>query len=372
MSRDVQLGWNCPHLTLEERVPLGNDRRELPTVQPIATETLVSVVADYDVSIPRTGLYTFAKLTSFQAGPYRIIENETGLTIVTSSESFTVQLPYTKFLTATEIATIINRASTNKRTVAGSDKGRLTISDESAYGGRSIVQVFGASLPQLFFNLQTGAQGRMIYPPWELYTPAGQITARYPRFTQPVQNNPILTVSYVTTQQRCLRCRGTGVENDYRFTGVASTLTPAGSVFMVRNEDLLYQSALKIILTQKGSNPFHPAYGSTVLTRIGSKAVSSVAAAINQDVRRALQNLQQTQATAAQYQSITSRERLYSIERVQTVPDANDPTVFYVDVTVQNASTDPINITVVYATSGVTSRNGNLVLGNQAFGGVAR
>ena len=372
MSTDVQLAWNCPHLTLEERISLGQDRQSLPTVQPVASEALTSIIADYEVAIPRAGLYAPATLQSFFAGPYTLLENESDLTLVTSSESFTVNLPFAKFLTAQEVATYINRASPSKKTVASSSSGRLVIKDESSVGSRSIVQAFGGALAQLNLDKQTGAQGRMVYPPWELYTPQGQITARYPRFTQPLKNNPILAVSYVTTQPLCLRCRGGGVENDYRFTGTATAQLPAGSVFMVRNEDLLYQSALKIVLTQRGSNPFHPAYGSTVLTRIGSKAVSTVAAAINQDVRRALQTLQQTQATAAKYQPITSRERLYSIQSVQTVPDPNDPTVFFVDVTVQNASTTPINLTVVYATSGVTSRNGQLVLGNQAFGGVAR
>ena len=378
MSIDVQLAWDCPHLTLEERVSLDSDRRSLPTTQPVASDTLVGVVANYDVQIPRTGLYSYAKLISFQAGPYTLVENETDLTIVTSSESFSLTLPYAQFLTADDVATRINRASPSKKTVASSENGRLTITDKSNTGGRSVVQVFGLSLPKLHFDKQSGAQGSMIYPPWELYTPVGQITSRYPRFVQPLSGNPILTVSYATSQQRCLRCRGTGVENDYRFTAEASVASPttpslpAGSIFMIQNEDLLYQAALKIVLTQRGSNPFHPSYGSTVLSRVGSKSLAATAAAINQDVRRALAILQQTQQSQARVQTVTAREQLYAVTSVNTTPDEYDPTVYYVDVTVQNASTSPINLTIVYATSGVTSRNGKLVLGNQAFGGVAR
>lgn len=378
MSIDVQLAWNCPHLTLEERVALGEDRRTLATTQPVANETLVGIVANYDVQIPRSGLYSPAKLISFQAGPYTLIENETDLTVVTSSETFSLTLPFNQFLTADDVATRINRASPSKKTVASSETGRLTITDQSNVGGKSVVQVFGLALPKLHLDKQSGAQGRMVYPPWQLYTPQGQITTRYPRFTQAISGNPILTVSYTTSQQRCLRCRGTGVENDYRFTAEASNATqttpslPAGSIFMVRNEDLLYQAALKIILTQRGSNPFHPSYGSTVLSRVGSKSLTATAAAINQDVRRALTILQQTQQSQARAQTVTPREQLYSIQSVNTTPDQYDPTVYYVDVTVQNASTTPITLNIVYATSGVTSRNGKLVIGNQAFGGVAR
>lgn len=377
MSRDVQLGWNCLHLTLEERVTLSSDRRSLPTLQPIANRTIVGVLADYDVQIPQDGLYSQAKLLSFQAGPYTLIENETDLSVVTSDESFSVTLSANVFYTADEIATAINRASTTKKTVASSQNGRLTITDTASVGPRSIVQVFGLSLPKLGFGTQSGAQGKMLFPPWELYTPPATPSSRYIRFTQPLAYNPILTVSYVTTQQRCLRCRGTGVENDYRFTATASLTTsggtvPAGSIITIENEDLLYQEALKIVLTQRGSNPFHPAYGSTVLSRVGSKTIAATAAAINQDVRLALELLQTTQTEQAKLQSVTAREKLYSIQSVNTSADPNDPTVFYVDITVQNASTTPVVINVVYATSGVTSRNGKLVLGNQAFGGVAR
>lgn len=376
VSRDVQLGWNCPHLTLEERITLGNDRRSLVTAQPVASSNILGILADYDVQIPRTGLYSQAKLISFQAGPYTLIENETDLSVVTSAESFSLNLDATKFYTADEIALLINRASTTKKTVAGSDKGRLTITDTARVGSSSIVQVFGLSLPKLGFSKQSGAQGKMLYPPWELYTPPNEITSRYPRFTQPLAYNPILAVSYVTSQQRCLRCRGTGVENDYRFSATASQTAagtvPAGSIITIANEDLLYQEALKIVLTNRGSNPFHPSYGSSVLSRIGSKTLAATAAAINQDVRRALLLLQESQAQQAQYQSVTARERLYAIQSVNTTPDQYDPTVFYVDVTVQNASTAPVTLNIVYATSGVTSRNGKLILGNQAFGGVPR
>lgn len=377
MSRDVQLGWNCPHLTLEERVTLSSDRRSLPTLQPIANRTIVSVLADYDVQIPRDGLYSQAKLISFQAGPYSLIENETDLTVVTSGESFPVSLSAAKFYTADEIATLINRASTTKKTVASSQNGRLTVTDTASLGPRSIVQVFGLSLPKLGFETQSGAQGKMLYPPWELYTPPTEITSRYIRFTQPLTYNPVLAVSYVTTQQRCLRCQGTGVENDYRFTATASVTTngntvPAGSIVTIENEDLLYQASLKIVLTKRGSNPFHPSYGSTVMSRIGSKSLAATAAAINQDVIRALQLFQDTQNLQAQYQNVTARERLYTIQSVNTQPDPNDPTVYYVNVTVQNASTAPVTLNIVYATSGVNSRNGTLTLGNQAFGGTAR
>ena len=372
VSRDVQLAWNCPHLTLEERVTLGSDRRSLPTLQPIASSSIIGILADYDVQIPQEGLYSQAKLVSFQAGPYTLIENETDLTVVTSGETFTVTLSSAKFYTADEIAVLLNRASTTKKTVSGSENGRLTITDTASIGPRSIVQVFGLSLPKLGFGTQSGAQGKMLYPPWELYTPPTEITSRYPRFTQPLTYNPILAVTYVTSQQRCLRCRGTSVENDYRFSAVATEKVPAGSIITIANEDLLYQAALKIVLTKRGSNPFHPSYGSTVLSRIGSKTLAATAAAINQDVQRALLLLQETQTTQAQYQTVTSRERLYAVLDVATTPDQYDPTVYYVKVTVQNASTSPITLNIVYATSGVTSRNGKLVLGNQAFGGTPR
>ena len=52
MSRDFQLAWPCPHLTVEEYVTLDSDRRSLVTKQPIVNAGLVRVLVNNEVFIP--------------------------------------------------------------------------------------------------------------------------------------------------------------------------------------------------------------------------------------------------------------------------------------------------------------------------------
>lgn len=356
MSKDLQLAWPCNHLIVEERVTLGSDRQSLPTRMPILSSTLVSVLAD-STTIPQTGLQIPARLKSFAPGPYEIITNEQDLTLVTSSATYTYTLLPGTYL-AEQIAQRINRQAN----LASVERGMLVLADNQVLGDRSLIQVMGRAVSGLHFK-QTGATGRQLYPGWSLVTPPLELTARYPRFNQTIPTNPELRVTYVTDQSRCLRCQASGVENDYRFTVQASGTVPAGSLIMIQNEDLLYQGCLKILLTQQGSNPYHPEYGTTILSRIGSKATMAVAAALSAEVRRALTAHQTMQRQQGKVQRITLKEQLYSILNVQTFPSADDPTVFFVEVTVQNASSEPVVLNIVYATKGVHSTVNGMTLG---------
>ena len=200
----------------------------------------------------------------------------------------------------------------------------------------------------LGFVGQYGTRGRKIYPAWTLDKRDDTITNRFPKFVGQVRGNPVFKVTYSVPRARCLRCGGSYVENDYRFN-------IRGQMLLVENENLLYQAALKILLTDRGSNPYHTWYGTSIRSRIGTKAVSDVATAINEDVRRALGKLQDLQEEQSNFQVVTFKERLYQILSVQTYQDENNPFIFYVDVVVQNASSDPINLSIVYTVPDVVS-----------------
>jgi len=143
---------------------------------------------------------------------------------------------------------------------------------------------------------------------------------------------------------------------------------------MIRDENLLQQAVLKILLTDKGSNPYHLWYGTDLKSRIGSKAISGVAALISEDVRRALSRYQALQLEQAKYQSVSFKERLYAVTEVKVTPHAQDPTIFMLSVTVQNASSQPVTLDVVYATSQVVALMGSngLSLGTDALGIINR
>jgi hypothetical protein len=127
---------------------------------------------------------------------------------------------------------------------------------------------------------------------------------------------------------------------------------------------------LKIVLTDFGSNPYHGQYGTTIRERIGSKAIGNVAAVISEDVRRALARLQDLQEAQSEWQQVTSKERLYAVLGVRTAPHSQDPSTFLVDVTLQNASGEPVTLSIVFSVPEVVALLGSngLFLGTEAAG----
>jgi hypothetical protein len=344
MSQDVQLYHKCSHLTIEERVLLGDDRRDLQTVQPVASSGLVRILVNDEFFIPQSGFLTPAEISSGISGPFRIVQNENTLTVQTQSETVIITLPIGERVTTDQI---VREFKLNASLISAQNlNGHLVFTDIDEVGPDSRITVKGSAAESAGFALQRGARGRQVYPGWRLYQRPDTITNRYPRFNEPVKSNPIFKVTYTAPVERCRRCRATYVENDARFD-------TSGQVILIENENLLNQAALKIILTDRGSNPYHPWYGTTIRSRIGSKALSSVATVINEDVRAALANLQSIQLEQSKYQDVSFKERLYAILSVQTLQSSEDPTVFLVDVVVQNASSDPVSVSVIFSVPSV-------------------
>lgn len=368
MSREIQAGFPCPHLLIEEPVPLAADRQSLFTKAPVANQSSVRVLANDSQYIPPEGLLSQASISASVPGPYRILkcEGTTGLlgnlfVVQTKSGTVEVALPVGERVSLQDILKAL-RASPLFNLVSISDKeGSLVLTDLNWAGPESFVRVSGQGAGFLGFR-QTGARGAQVYPPWSLAAkpdpfpgvrPPGfnLVPARYPKFSSPVVGNPTLKVTYVAMPERCPRCGGTYVENDWRFS-------PLGEVVEIRNEDLLYQACLKALLTVQGSNPYHPNYGSKITTRIGSKASGSAALIIQEDVQQALQGVQNLQQKQRKYQSLSNEETLYRIDSVSVKPAAADPTVFFVDVAVRNASNKPVVISTVFSVPGTIALAG--------------
>jgi len=373
LSKDFQLGWPCPHLTVEEVVSLGNDRRSLDVRQPVGGSATVRVLANDEVFIPQGGLYSSAQLFSTISGPYDMVENENVLTIEGpgGSQTFSFSVVGHTRLTATQV---LKELAAKQLTVAQATEqnGHLVFYDNTHVGNESFINISGTASNSLGFgNLtskcssdrQCGARGSLIYPGWQLHLKEDTITNRFPKFIAPVRSNPIFKVTYAVPPNRCLRCGGTRIENDFRYD-------TAGQLLEIENEDLLYQACLKIILTDKGTNPYHPWYGTSIRSRIGSKAISGVATVISEDVRRALAKLQTLQTEQAKYQSVSFKERIYAVQRVDVAPHVQNPTVFKVDVAIQNASAEPIDLSIVYTVPEVVAMMGSngLMLGAEAVG----
>lgn len=373
MAREFQLAWPCDHRTIEEGVLLGDDRRSLLTRQPVAGSKTVRVMVNDELFIPLGGLYSPAQLYGSTSGPFDLTEGESTLTVETPVGSSTVSFAVTGVRRITTDQ-VIQEMKKQKFTVAIVENinGHLVFSDGSSVGPNSYVKVRGRAAEALGFGSaecnqgasnQRGARGSQLYPSWNLARRPDDLVNRFPVFDFPVRGNPLFKVSYTVIPERCLRCGGSWVENDYRY-GVD------GQSILIENEDLLYQACLKILLTDIGSNPYHTWYGTRIMSRIGTKAVSGVSMLISEDVRNALSRFQSQQVQQGKYQQVTLKEQLYSILNVQVVPHKQDPTTFLIDVTVRNASGEPITLSIVYtAPSAVALMGSNgLMLGTAAVG----
>ena len=368
MSVDLQIGFPCPHLIVEEPVVLGSDRRTMRLKAPVANAPSVRVLINDTLYVPPSGLFSQALLQG-GPGPYRI-ERCTGfkgpdansLTVTTSKGSATVSLPLgprVKTQTLIDTLKLTDLSSIATITVRND---AIAFGDTNKTGSESFVRVSGEGAVALGFQ-QKGARGRMLYPGWGLISrrdvlpsaaPRGltPVAARFPRFNAPISGNPDIKVSYAAMPERCPRCQATYVENDYRFDS-------DGAVRIIDNENLLYQACLKAILTRKGSNAFHPGYGSVVMSRIGGKSYRGTASQLREDVINCLNRVKGLQEGQAKFQRVTNRERLYQISNVSVRPSADDPTVFFLNVAVTNGSGVPVKLDIVYSAPGAVALAGS-------------
>ena len=368
MSREIQIGFPCPHLIIEEVVALGEDQKSLVTRAPVASANSVRIMVNNEMYVSPAGLSSQAVLPG-GAGPYRI-EKCVGtggadgnmLTVEASAGTVTVELPVTARIRPSKLLRFLKLSALQGVVAITVRNNAITLRDINQIGARSFVRVSGDGADALGF-VQRGARGRSVFPGWTLASrkdvnpsaaPAGLIpvAARFPRFKAPVPPGVDFKVTYVAMPERCPRCQATYVENDYRFDST-------GAVRTIVNEDLLYQVCLKAILTMKGSNPYHTGYGSSIMTRIGRKRMSASAGAIREDIILALNTTQELQVGQRKFQQVTNRERLYRVEDVSVRPSATDPTVFAVGVTVTNGSNKPVSLNIVYSAPGAVALAGS-------------
>lgn len=372
MSKDFQLAWNCPHVIGEEKVTLGLDRQTLVTSKPIGGVGMLKLVANDTIQVPQVnGVQSSAILKGSKKEPFRILPGEQDLSVTTGGQTLSIVLP-TGYLTADRVLALLHSgfsALPGRTSLTGTkDQGYLVFRENLELGPYSKILIQGGAKSALGFGSQVGTTGRLVLPPWTLVgrelvdppiDPTAQSRGYYIRFLNPIRAGYYFRVTYPVAPDLCLRCLGTEVENDYRFDASNNPL-------LVEDNNLLYQSCLKVLLTEIRSNIYYPWYGTNLIGSIGTKALSGSVLAIQQTIRTALTNFQNLQTTQAKFQRLTAKERLYAVDRVSVTPSANDPTTFLVEVAVRSYSNDPVEITIVYSTPGAFALPGtnNLSLGN--------
>jgi len=380
VSEEIRIGYPCPHLVLEERTTLGEDRMSISTKAPVASSKSMAILVNDTYFVPPEGLWSQALLTGSFSGPFQIRRcgNLAGpdanlLTIQASTGTVDVRLPVGDKVSLDDVISAIRLADADGVLAVGSYNGALRLLDSASVGRSSFLRVGGEGAAAVGWEDQKGARGKMLYPPWKLHSEesvypspvlanALTVVARYPVFEWPLRGNPTIKISYIATADRCPRCQGTYVENDYRFN-------QQGDVILIQDEDLLYQSCLKIILTKLGSNPFHTSYGSRLMDYIGAKRLGEASLLIKQDITVALSKVQSIQSQLKEFQAVSMKEMLYQVLSVDVV-EGEDPTTFLVNVLVQNASATPIKLSIVYTAPGATALGGSngLMLGATGTG----
>lgn len=145
-------------------------------------------------------------------------------------------------------------------------------------------------------------------------------------------------ITYYTIADYCRRCNGIRVENDYQYDDT-------GKPVVVQYEYKLIQDLRKTILTEIGSNTFHTWYGTSIPTLIGSKAgiASITRMKIESDIRTALKRYSDTQAKLKPG-SVDPRERYNRLLNLSVTQHPSDPTLYTIDMLVQNQSNQAITI----------------------------
>jgi len=222
-------------------------------------------------------------------------------------------------------------------------------------GGQSYrrLELGGSGLSSLGFRSQKYVvKSRELFPSWKLVKQSGSIGYKI-QTSRVVATESILKISYTTEKSYCRRCEGTGVENDLRFGD-------DGNMKMVGGYDLLYQRVAKILLTERGSNPYHLFYGSTADRLIGQKVSAGVISSLKESVRDALDTHISIETQQAKVQEMSSEERLLRVRSVDVSMVGDDETSYLVRVSVESFSSKVVNINVVFAVPGSIPLDGDL------------
>jgi hypothetical protein len=344
MSYDRQIDQVCPHLVAEEALYIGADRRAIRPMRPIASADSVLLRFNGEALIPSSGLQLPGAATGSKEGPFTLLAgvNDKLAVRVDQGPLQTVVLPPASALAPDRLAYQLNRQLTGV-TFRGVGK-RLQFRTASEGRGASVLfdatstmtTLLGVPTPREF-------RGQTSIPGWTLVRDLKSLADRPTRliiFDEPLRSfGDFVEISYTTVKQDCRRCGGIGVENDWRYG-------QTGEVAQVRDEALLIQELQKNFLTIRGSNSFHPFYGSTLIEAIGKKIVSGglMQSLLETDIYqtfKAWNDIKRGQEEkVGQY--VSDSEFPYRMLGVNIVPSKQDVTVVFLRVTVQNRSQKPI------------------------------
>jgi hypothetical protein len=347
MSFDRQIDQICPHIVLDEPLYVDITRQIVRPDKPIAALDSVNLRLNGLLDIPSAGVFNPISIVGTGRGPFTIKAgvNDTLVVGVNQGPFQTVTVPASANITATKLAGLLNFGLSG---VQFNVLNGTQLQMQSASVGLAATvwvdatSTMAATLGFLTDHLYRGVDA---FPGWSLVLDPNslpQIPYRMIFFDQPLRSiGDFVELSYTTVRNQCRRCGGTGVEDDWRYGF-------NGDTGEVRDEALLIQEIEKIVFTVRGTNTFHTWYGSTINDTVGTKLTfgTFVQNLIVSDITTTFNRWQsiktQQQQVVGQY--VSDKEFPYRLTSVDIQQSTQDPTVIYVTVTIQNRSTQPIQI----------------------------
>lgn len=122
---------------------------------------------------------------------------------------------------------------------------------------------------------------------------------------------------------------------DLKISSQDMVITSQGTLQTVVDSEKLIQDILKICLTDVGSNPFHPSYGSFLSrSMVGNPAYNTQIVQIAKtQLNTCLVNLQQLQKIQQQsLQSMSADEQLGAILGISVVQSQTDPRLYIIKI----------------------------------------
>lgn len=347
MSLDREINQLCPHLVIEEALYVSADRQTVRPLRPISSSNSLQLMLNHEIMVPFEGVQTAATVRGTRRGPFSFLTGSTNVlhVIVNQGAVQTLSLPTANRMAPIQVAAQLNQQLEGAVFSVVNDSLVLTTVEKGP--GVSLFLRQDSTAASVFgINVNREIRGQQVVPGWTLVSDPTTLSDRPTRlvvFDRPLTStSDMIELSYTTIREECRRCGGTGFENDWRFD-------TAGGQILIGNEDLLVQEVQKILYTQIGSNPFQPKYGTGILDSIGKKIaaggftqnliLADVTAAFNrwQGVKRAQED------TVGQ--PVTDREFPFRLLSVNIQQSAADPTVIFLDITIQNRSNEPIQLT---------------------------
>ena len=311
MSYDRDLDQICPHFVVDETLYVDNTRQIVRPIKPIASLGSINLRLNGLLDIPSPGVQLPINVTGTANGPFTVTAGVNDTLVVKVNQG----LPIT-----------VQSAGTGYSATIWID------------GASTIAATIGFMSTHLY-------RGVNVTPGWSLVLDPQSIPAlpyRMIVFDQPLRSvGDFVELSYNTVSNQCRRCGGTNVENDWRYGYT-------GEVGQVFDEALLLQEITKIMFTVRGTNPFHGWYGTTLTDSVGKKLTlgNFVQNLILSDVNTAFERWKniKTQQQQSAGQNVTDKEFPFRLLSVTLQQSTQDPTVVYVNLVVQNRSTQPIQI----------------------------